>query len=768
MKKILMVLICVIGIQHARAQVWGTGGNSIATGDFLGTTNNEDLVFKTNGTEKMRLAANGELGLTLGSLNLNTFNMTNNGAYRTILNSNGAAKIDMGFTVHGYMDFILHTGSGYRHVLHMNGDGYVGIGTGNPNSVLDIFTPLSSAGSYPSQKWKTNDPLYNLNLYTELDNVNGINYNFIQKFNGTDYNSLSFYKGFTGINTATPNHQLDVNGDINMSGILRFGGQWFLSGTGAYNVFLGLNTGQAGIKNSFVGDAAGGSNKVTGVNNSFFGYNSGHLNEVGYENTFVGSESGYSNVDGYANTFVGYQSGYSTNAPTSHDPYGNSFFGHQSGFSNTTGQGNVFLGKSAGYGNQTGVFNVAIGLRAGESLTSGARNVAIGGEAGNSMLSTAADNVLIGYNSGNSTDGQRNCYIGRDVTSVGDYNVVIGGMGTSSGTGTVRGIVAIGSGSSVGRISTSSNVNGSMAIGYNAFSYGLDNSAAIGSSASVYTANTMALGGVGATIGSGGNTALTVVINKTARTTGQNYRLEIDGDAFQSTGTLWTTSDIRLKKDIKDFNNALNIIERLHPVSYKYKDDLGTAAPKEEQIGFIAQELEEVLPEMVRTHEGGSKAVNYQNLFGVLTQGIKEQQQQIVENKESVENELITVKEQNTQLVSVIDELKARLDALEQKSTGGSVTPLADSRMQQARLEQNEPNPFTDNTVIKYWVPQTAKVATIIIRSDKALEVMKFSIEHKGNGNIIVSGNTLTVGGYNCELYVDGKLADSKKMILVK
>jgi putative lipoic acid-binding regulatory protein len=58
--------------------------------------------------------------------------------------------------------------------------------------------------------------------------------------------------------------------------------------------------------------------------------------------------------------------------------------------------------------------------------------------------------------------------------------------------------------------------------------------------------------------------------------------------------------------------------------------------PENEQVGVIAQEIEEILPEVVRTanDEEGTKSVSYGNIVGVLIEAIKEQQQQINELKE--------------------------------------------------------------------------------------------------------------------------------------
>ena len=88
-------------------------------------------------------------------------------------------------------------------------------------------------------------------------------------------------------------------------------------------------------------------------------------------------------------------------------------------------------------------------------------------------------------------------------------------------------------------------------------------------------------------------------------------------------GNIVSNSDERLKSNIRDIENPLDIVKQLNGKRYT-KDN-------EETIGLIAQEVEKVLPEMVHTEntEEGIKSVNYQNIIAVLIEAIKEQQKQI-------------------------------------------------------------------------------------------------------------------------------------------
>ncbi|MFA6233052.1 MAG: tail fiber domain-containing protein [Bacteroidota bacterium] len=91
-----------------------------------------------------------------------------------------------------------------------------------------------------------------------------------------------------------------------------------------------------------------------------------------------------------------------------------------------------------------------------------------------------------------------------------------------------------------------------------------------------------------------------------------------------STGILTTaTSDARLKTDIRPLGASLEKILRLQGVRYNWKSDPDGA----DRIGFIAQEVEEVIPEVVYTNPvDGYKGLNYAELTAVLTEAMKEQQ----------------------------------------------------------------------------------------------------------------------------------------------
>ena len=100
-------------------------------------------------------------------------------------------------------------------------------------------------------------------------------------------------------------------------------------------------------------------------------------------------------------------------------------------------------------------------------------------------------------------------------------------------------------------------------------------------------------------------------------------------------GELASSSDRRLKKNIKNLEGSLDKINNLRGVSFKWKEK-----KKEDHniSGFIAQEVEEIIPNLVSNNNDGFKTVNYIGVIPHLVEAIKEQQKMIEELKAKIEN----------------------------------------------------------------------------------------------------------------------------------
>jgi len=104
-------------------------------------------------------------------------------------------------------------------------------------------------------------------------------------------------------------------------------------------------------------------------------------------------------------------------------------------------------------------------------------------------------------------------------------------------------------------------------------------------------------------------------------TAGQKLQVGKNGDGTSAVANAWNVfSDKRWKKDITPINNALAITLALEGVNYKW------ISSGKEDFGFIAQDVEKLLPLAVHTDSNGYKSVDYARITAVLVEAIKEQQ----------------------------------------------------------------------------------------------------------------------------------------------
>jgi len=116
------------------------------------------------------------------------------------------------------------------------------------------------------------------------------------------------------------------------------------------------------------------------------------------------------------------------------------------------------------------------------------------------------------------------------------------------------------------------------------------------------------------------------------------------GDASYLWAQVWSTyayftyspiilSDANAKTNITDLSGIKDKFMKLRPVSYSFKTDFENPSSDKTKIvnqyGFIAQELQEIFPDVVTTREDGLLGVRYTELIPVLVQAIKEQQEEI-------------------------------------------------------------------------------------------------------------------------------------------
>jgi hypothetical protein len=144
-----------------------------------------------------------------------------------------------------------------------------------------------------------------------------------------------------------------------------------------------------------------------------------------------------------------------------------------------------------------------------------------------------------------------------------------------------------------------------------------------------------------------------------------DVKLEVNGDILAI--QMHASSDERFKKNIVQIKSALNKVQAINGVTYDFRQDefVNKNFPETKQIGFIAQNVEKVLPEVVMTDGNGYKAVDYAKITALLNEAIKEQQKQI----DKLTSELTSAKKENESLADEIASIKAMLEGMTNTGT---------------------------------------------------------------------------------------------------
>jgi hypothetical protein len=236
-----------------------------------------------------------------------------------------------------------------------------------------------------------------------------------------------------------------------------------------------------------------------------------------------------------------------------------------------------------------------------------------------------------------------------------------------------------------------------------------------------------------------------------------------EGDIY--TPSMFTASDQNLKKDIAEFGEALSVIGKLKPKYYTFRNDGKYAKlnlPKGTHYGLIAQELETILPDMVRTtkhklykdkpedksEEVTIKAVNYTELIPIVIKAMQEQQEVINQQQQQ------------------IDALKNELAEIKQAVSKLANNQNINTYLSSAQLSEVIPNPVKGSASIQYSVPEGSRRAQLLITDALGRSIRQVSLSTSGVVNIDVSA--LANGIYNYSLIVDNKTMVTKKMTVVR
>jgi len=585
-------------------------------------------------------------------------------------------------------------------------------------------------------------------------------------YNNTAFGSFALPYNTTGIdNTSIGNGALQSNSTGNDN-----------TATGYFTLY----TNTTGSQNSAYGEAALNRN-TKGSYNTANGFATLYLNTTGYSNVAAGAAALYSNTTRSNLVAVGDSALYNNGkgAVNSFDASYNTAVGSKALFANTTGYSNTAVGYYALDSNKTGVQNTGIGTGALQNNKTGNNNTAIApyalykntaggnntavGEQSLSTNTTGSSNTAVGYfslgfnltGSNNTANGVKALYsntTGNDNTAGGFqslYSNTTGFYNTASG-----------------EYALSNNTTGAYNTGIGLLadvnSGGYNYSTALGVGATITASNQVRIGSVGSAAG---------------------Y------DPVSIGGVVgWSTlSDGRAKKNIKQNVPGLAFINKLNPVTYNLdlaaadkviqhpliKDKDGkTIQPSADEIsarkakeaivytGFVAQDVEKAAKGLKYDFSGVDAAKNDKDLYG-LRYG-----EFVVPLVKAVQE----LSRMNDDKDARIDNLQKQIDALKAMivSNQSTINSQQSTVISSASLQQNIPNPFTNSTTINYTLPQKFTSAQILItdKSGKALKAV--TVSGSGKGSLNVNASTLAGGAYQYSLTIDGRLIDTKQMMIAK
>lgn len=240
---------------------------------------------------------------------------------------------------------------------------------------------------------------------------------------------------------------------------------------------------------------------------------------------------------------------------------------------------------------------------------------------------------------------------------------------------------------------------------------------------------------------------------------------------------LFIASDRRFKQDIEDLPSSSDKLAQLRGVSFKYRvenrrlrvakrnyegwDSASIAAQKTIdnfynslqnepcRYGFLAQDVKEVYPELVRTDSLGYMYVDYIGMIPLLVNSINE-----LKNKVDSLEDLI-----NSDCSPVGIHTRSITSASESFVEGHSDNEAC-------VLYQNAPNPFNSDTIIRCEIGHNVQNAVVLITNLQGGFILQKEITQRGMASIVISSSELPAGVYLYSLIADSKVVDRKKMYL--
>jgi hypothetical protein len=265
---------------------------------------------------------------------------------------------------------------------------------------------------------------------------------------------------------------------------------------------------------------------------------------------------------------------------------------------------------------------------------------------------------------------------------------------------------------------------------------------------------------------------------------GPDYAGYFSGD-LAYTGDFGLASDFNLKQNIDSLTNAMVLIKQLKPKTFEFKTSTYPFMnlSRGPQMGLIAQEVETVVPEIVRDNvfpalydsagvqtspSVNYKSVDYVKLIPLLIEGMKEQQSKIDSLQHTNDAQDSINSSLQSQLNTLADMINTccynhQAQATHTMPAAGIDVELKD--IPSIVLEQNVPNPFAEQTTISYFLPETVVKAQILFYNAGGKLIQTVELKEKGKGQLNVFASDLSNGIYSYTLVADGKIIETKRML---
>ena len=214
-------------------------------------------------------------------------------------------------------------------------------------------------------------------------------------------------------------------------------------------------------------------------------------------------------------------------------------------------------------------------------------------------------------------------------------------------------------------------------------------------------------------------------------------------------------SDRRYKTNIQSLSSSLDKIMHLRPVKFDYREgkdgERSTDPMRQNKVGLIAQELKDVIPEAVRYMEYEDiYVVDYTVLIPFLVKTIQEQQAQIEE----------------LQMALTPDNAAMVTPTFSNASLNGNATETMEAAGN--KLWSNVPNPFKQETRIRYALTEDVREAQLCIYDLSGRQLSCHRLNDRGESEFILRAAALNPGIYLYSLIADGQVVDTHRMVVTE